>query len=137
MPFEPIDTITKANMPPTALISYMPAQGHGKNAGKAKKESKPRLVVTLPTTLCGTAKAERWTLMLGNGADAGRLRIKGLPKNSPAKQGIEPTEMKNCFRWNFGFVPRLGEDHFDGERRPVRKLGDDEFEIDVPASWFE
>ena len=137
MPFETIETITRDNMPPTALISYMPAQGHGKNAGKVKKESKPRLVITLPTTICGTAKADRWSLMLGTGADAGKLRVKGLPKNAAGKQGVKPTEMKNCFKWNFGFVPKLGEDHFDGERRPVKKLSDDEFEIDVPASWFE
>jgi hypothetical protein len=136
MPFENIETITKDNMPPTALISYMPTQRHGKNAGKVKKDSKPRLVITLPTTLCGTAKSDRWALLLGSGADKGKLRIKGT-KSSPVKQGIKPTEMKNCFKWNFGFVPKLGEDHFDGERRPIKKISDDEFEIDVPASWFE
>jgi hypothetical protein len=137
VPFENLETITRDNMPPTALISYMPTQGHGKNAGKVKKDSKPRLVITLPTTICGLAKADRWALQLGSGPDAGKLRIKGLAKNAPAKQGIAPSEMKNCFKFNFGFVTKLGDDHFDGERRPVRKISDDEFEIDIPASWFE
>lgn len=33
-------------------------------------------------------------------------------------------------------VPRLGEDRFAGEKRPVRKISDESFEIEVPASWF-
>lgn len=137
MPFDNLETITRDNMPPTALISYMPSRGRGTSGGKVKEGSKPRLVITLPTTVCGTAKADRWVLQLGSGNDAGKLRIKGLPKNSPAKQGgVLPSEMKNCFKWNFGFVPKLGDDHFDGERKPVRKISDDEFEIDVPESWF-
>jgi hypothetical protein len=132
MPFEEIETITKKNMPPVAKLSYMPPQGRGKNAGKQKHDPKPQLIVSIPTTICGTAKAKTFALHLGTGADKGRLRIKGV-KN---QQGVEPKELMHAFIFRFGYVPKLGDDHFDGEHRPVRKISDDEFEIDVPESWF-
>lgn len=131
MPFENIETITKHNMPPMAKISYMPPQG--RKSLKSNKDPKPQLMVSIPTTICGTAKAKSFSLLLGSGADAGKIRIKG----AKAKEGIEPKELMHAFIFRFGYVPKLGEDHFDGEHRPVRKISDDEFEIDVPASWFE
>ena len=39
--------------------------------------------------------------------------------------------------FRFGYVPRLGDDIFDGEHRPIRKISDDEYEIVVPATWFK
>ena len=84
--------------------------------------------------ICGTSKAETFKLQLGNGKEAGKLRIVGA---SSEIAGVEPSQHAHFFRWNFGFVPLLGEDEFEGERRPVRKISDDEFEIDVPVSWFQ
>lgn len=133
MPFENLETITKANMPPMAKISYMPPQSRGKSAGKIKNDPKPQLIVSIPTTICGTSKAKTFLLLLGSGADRGKLRVKGSAKK---ELGIEPKELMHAFIFRFGYVPKLGDDHFDGEHRPVRKVGDDEFEIDVPESWF-
>lgn len=134
MPFENLETITKQNMPPMAKLSYMPPSVRGgKSASKLARDPKPQLIVSIPTTVCGTAKAKAFTLLLGSGADAGKLRIKGVK----VLGGIEPKELKNAFIFRFGYVPKLGDDHFDGEHRPVRKISDDEFEIDVPVSWFD
>jgi len=135
MPFENLETITKQNMPPRAKLSYMPTQGRGKNGGKARGDAKPQLIISIPTTVCGTTKAKAFTLLLGSGADRGKLRVKGVKKD--AGGGIEPKELMHASVFRFGYVPKLGDDHFDGEHRPVRKISDDEFEIDIPESWFE
>jgi hypothetical protein len=90
-------------------------------------------MISIATTICGTSKAEAFKLQIGSGEDRGKLRIVGLPADAP---GVIPTQHAHFFKWNFGFVPRLGEDEFEGERRPVRKIADDEFEIEVPESWF-
>lgn len=135
MAFENLETITKQNMPPMAKLSYMPPTSRGKSAGKLSRDPKPQLIVSIPTTICGTAKAKAFALLLGTGDDLGKLRVKGLKKD--AGGGIEPKELAHTFLFRFGYVPKLGDDHFDGEHRPVRKISDDEFEIDVPASWFD
>lgn len=133
MPFEELETISKGNEPPQATLSYCHATEKSKRAGK-----KPRLSISIPTTICGTTKAEMFKLMIGSGADAGKLRLSGIAKGGAVKGGVKPSEHAHFFRWNFGFVPKLGEDEtFEGEKRPVRKVGEDIFEIDVPASWFE
>lgn len=80
MPFETLETITKANAPPTAVLSYMcrtqkPKPG---KTVKNEKDRKPSLMITLPTTMCGTSKSETFALLIGTGADAGKLRIKGI-----------------------------------------------------------
>jgi hypothetical protein len=134
MSFENLETVTKQNMPPMAKISYMPPQGRGKSVAKHNKDPKPQLIVSIPTTVCGTSKAKSFALLLGTGADAGKIRIKG---SKTGGAGVEPKELMHAFIFRFGFVPKLGDDHFDGEHRPVRKVSDDEFEIDVPRSWFE
>ena len=132
MPFEELETHTRGNEPPSATMSYSHATEKSKRAGK-----KPRLTISIPTTVCGAAKAEFFKLMIGSGSDAGKLRLRGLSKNSNVEGGVKPSEHAHFFRWNFGFVPLLGEEEtFEGERRPVRKIGDDIFEIDVPVSWF-
>lgn len=134
MPFENLETISKQNMPSMAKISYMPPQTRGKSASKLARDPKPQLMISIPTTVCGTAKAKTFVLQLGKGADAGKLRVKGAAKT---QDGVEPKELRHAFVFRFGYVPRLGDDHFDGEHRRVRKISDDEFEIDVPTSWFE
>lgn len=130
MPFDDLETITKQNMPPQATISY--ATTIRKN-GPVKGERKPKLTISIPTTICGTSKAKAFKLQIGTAKDAGKIRIVGVPAKAP---GVEPPQHAHFFRWNFGFVPKLGEEEFEGEKKPVRKISDDEFEIDVPPSWF-
>lgn len=128
MPFEELETFTKANSPPEATISYTP---------RAKGMA---LVISVPTTVCGVSKSKMFRLLLGTGADRGRLAIRGdLVDGKKAKPGagVEPTQHKHYFRFNFGQVPRLGSDKFEGQKCPVRKVADEEFEITVPESWFE
>jgi hypothetical protein len=132
MPFEELETITRANAPPMATISYSLAQKP--KGGPVKGDKKPRLVITLPTTLCGTSKSETFRLLIGTGADAGKLMIKG---DGVSRGGVAPSQHAHFFRWNFGFVPRLGDDKFEGQKLPVRKISEEEFEISVPVSWFE
>jgi hypothetical protein len=132
MPFEDLDTITRHNQPPQATISYAVAQRNG----KSKADKKPKLTIAIPTTICGTSKAKAFKLQIGTGAHAGKLRIAGIAAKDKAA-GVEPSQHAHFFRWNFGFVPKLGDDQFEGEKRPVIKITDDEFEIDVPESWFE
>jgi hypothetical protein len=131
MPFDDLYTIAKHNQPPMATISYSVKT---RKPGPAKNDKKPQLTIAIPTTICGISKAKAFKLQIGSGDDAGKLRIVGLKSGT---SGVEPGEHAHFFRWNFGFVPKLGDDEFEGEKRPVRKIGDDAFEIDVPASWFE
>jgi hypothetical protein len=133
MPFEELETITRANAPPMATISYSLAYKGSKRPDKGDR--KPRLLITIPTTLCGASKSETFRLLIGTGPDAGKLMIKG--DNVSRDGGVSPTQLAHFFRWNFGFVPRLGDDMFEGEKRPVRKISEEEFEISVPVSWFE
>ena len=127
MPFEIVETETKDNMPPTALISYMrPKRKGGGEYDRSKV--KPRLTVTLPTVVCGVAKSERFLFLLGSGTDAGKARIKGTKD----KKGVKPSEFKSHLVMRFGHVPKFGDDIFDGERCAVRKINDEEYEIDVP-----
>lgn len=110
-----------------------PTRPPEKKTGPVKNDKKPKLTISIPTTLCGTSKAKAFKLQIGSGDHAGKLRIVGVPAKAI---GVEPSQHAHFFRWNFGFVPRLGEDEFEGEKKPVRKISDDEFEIDVPESWF-
>lgn len=136
MPFDELETQTRQNAPPTATISYCHATEKGKRGG-----AKPRLTIAIPTTVCGTSKSAAFKLLIGSGEDRGKLRIKGQAKTKAGDakvEGVEPSQHAHFFRWNFGFVPLLGEDEtFEGEKRPVKKINDEEFEIDVPPSWFE
>jgi hypothetical protein len=131
MPFDDLYTIAKHNQPPMATISYSTTT---RKAGPVRNDKSPTLKISIPTTICGTSKARAFKLQIGTGEDIGKLRIVGLPE---AMAGVEPSQHAHFFRWNFGFVPNLGEDEFEGEKRPVRKINDDEFEIYVPVSWFD
>lgn len=141
MPFEIIETITKKNAPPEATISYMPNFQKPKPGRAQKGDRKPALRITLPTTICGVSKSKMFFLQIGTGADAGKIRIAGevskpFGSAKAPSEGFEPAQLQHVFRWNFGFVPKMGDDHFDGEKRPVRRITDEVFEIDVPADWF-
>ena len=125
MPFEIVETETKDNMPPTATLSYMRSpRASAKGGADAKK---PKLIVTLPTVIC-IAKSERFVLLFGTGADAGKIRIRGVKD----KKGVKPREFKAHLMFRFGFVPKLGEDIFDGERCKLTRISDEEYEIDAP-----
>jgi hypothetical protein len=127
MAFEELETHTKDNAPPTALLSYMRSKARGKNAVPGNGKGQPKLTVTLPTTICGLSKKDHFKLFVGTHQDAGKIRIKA----ATGVGSIEPTEFKSHYIFRFGHVPSLGEEIFDGERRPVRKINDDEFEIDA------
>lgn len=134
MPFEEIETITRGNEPPSAKITYLRGAHKGSKNVEGKK---PKLVITVPTTICGVSKSEKFALLIGTGSDAGKLLIRGANKNGTKNAHVEPTQHKHYFRFNFGFVPKLGDDIFDGGAVPVRRLSYEEFEITVPKSWFE
>lgn len=134
MPFEELETITRDNQPPTALVSYMRSTGRG-GVGKTDPAKKPRLSITLPTSICGIGKLKKHQLLIGSGADKGKLRLKGVAAGKAG--GVKPSEFKTHFIWRFGYVPKLGDEIFDGERCAVRKIGDDEFEVDINSAWFE
>lgn len=129
MPFEEVETFTKDHHQPVARWLY--------ESGARKRQGKPKLTISIPTTVCGTAKAERFVMLLGTGDDQGKVRIRGVPEKNAPPSAVKPTKHLHYFKFNFGVVPRLGEKSFDGDRVPVRKIGDDEFELTVPASWFE
>lgn len=126
MTFEIAETETKDNMPPTACLTYMRTKRKGGGAFDRDKV-KPRLSVTLPTVVC-IAKSERFLLLLGTDADAGKIRIRGTKE----KKGIKPSEFKKHLILRFGHVPKLGDAIFDGMRCPVRRVSDEEYEIDAP-----
>lgn len=131
--FTDVETFTRHNAQPIATISYSVSRHKG-NLARSNKQ--PKLTISIPTTICGTSKAKAFKLQLGRGDSLGKLRIVGIDAKAKTP-GVEPSQHAHFFRWNFGFVPILGEDKFEGEKRPVRKISDDEFEIDVPPSWFE
>ncbi len=136
MPFETLQTITKDNQPPTAKLSYL--RPKDRKTGQSKRDSKPNLKITIASTVCGTSKSELYELLLGTGADAGKIRVKGIDtKRSPKKgHGVKVKQLMHAFVWDFGYVPKLGEDIFE-DRCEVTKIGDEEYEIAGKASWFE
>lgn len=130
MAFHEIETVTKTNQPPTAKLTYMRPKVRG--TGQSKPGTDPQLKVTIPTTICGTAKAEKYVLQLGSGDDLGKIRITG----SNSDTAIKPRELMHAFVFSFGYVPRLGDEMFDDERGVVTKVAPDTFEIKVRASLF-
>jgi hypothetical protein len=135
MPFDPLETEPKHVAAPTALIEYMRPKPRGNKSGDKYDRTKhrPRLAITIPTTICGGSKAEAFRLHLGTGDDAGRARIKGA-QLSDAK-AVKPHQFLHAMTFKFGFVPSLGDEIADKERVPVRLINRDEFEIDLPAWW--
>ena len=137
MPFDVAEIETKENRPPQATLSYMRSKARGKSAkplSEAQRDKlargKPQLHVTLPTTVF-ISKKEHFVLMFGTGQDAGRLRIKG--QNAKNKVSVVVRDRKHSAMFCFGYVPKLGDDIFDGERCALRRISDDEYEIDAHA----
>ena len=134
MPFEVLETVTKKNAPPVASLSYLRSVHKGKTA---KSGTLPMLRVGIPTTICGVSKSEHWFLLLGSGDDLGKLRIVGNLSGAVKQEGgATVSQLKHQFRWNFGHIPRLGDEIFDGERFPVRKIADEIYEITMPTGFF-
>lgn len=134
MSFEVLETEPGEINHPTALISYMRPVQRKPKSGSAKVYDrtgvKPQLIVTLPTSICGVGKSPSHVFMLGTGPDGkGKARIKG----SAAPKAVKPKEMKHSFTWKFGYVPKFGDEIAAQERVLCRKIGDNEFEIDMPA----
>lgn len=130
MPFDPIEFVTKSNLPPQASISYLRTE---RKKGPAKG-GKPRLLIAIPTTLSGVTKKKHFMLQFGTGKDAGKARISG--QNAANKHTVERKDLLHASTFNFGYVPMLGDGAAQKEHVPVRKISDDEFEIDLPP-WFK
>lgn len=129
MPFETLETETKFNRPLQAAISYMRAARKGEH----KKGSKPRLLITIPSVLSALSKKKFFMLQLGKGVDLGKARVVGQAVGN--KCTIMPKNLKHSFVYDFGYVPMLGDEIAGLEHIAVRKISDDEFEIDLPP-WF-
>lgn len=140
MSFDEIETVPKAALRPTAKIKYMRPQPRKVKDGAEsrrkydRRKQYPQLQIILPTVVCGVGKAKAHRFLVGAGADVGKARIKGTGKVD--ELAVTPRELKHCFIWNFGFVPALGDEIADEEDVECRKIGDDEFEITLPA-WFK
>lgn len=131
MPFEPVTVVNKHNRPPQASISYERSQRQTKKGMVRGKL--PSLVIAIPTTLSGATKKQHFMLTRGTGKDAGKARITG--QNAANGHTVGRKDRINCTMFDFGFVPLLGEGAAAQEHVAVRKVSDDEFEIDLPA-WF-
>lgn len=122
--FIDIETQTRANRPPAATLSYMRG---------GKKADRPSLKIVIPSSITGQTKKETtFKLQLSSGSEYSVLRV---ARDKDGK-GVKPAHMKWATRFNFGFVPTLGEDIFDGERFPVTKVDENTFDIRLPAKFF-
>lgn len=133
MAFEELETISKKDLPPQALIAYVRPKPRGKNAGRDfdRDSVKPELTITLPTRVC-ISKAPKFVLQVGTGDHKGKLRIVGVPGET--KKAIKPIEMRHCIRLRFGFVPRFGEEIFDDVHCFIERVSNDVYELDLPIS---
>ena len=128
MPFEELDSVRKDNMPPEASLSYHRYIRKGK---EPKPDAKPRLLVTLPTVFC-TSKCEKFVIMLGTGADSGKMRLQGVKKGVPGKNAVKATVHKTWLSMRFGYIPKFGDESFDGVRCAVVKIDDDNYDLIFP-----
>jgi hypothetical protein len=130
MPFEDLETHTKANTPPMASLSYLT---HARNTAKPRKAGtpppKPKLLVTLPTVIC-ISKCKKFAIAVGTGADRNKLRITGLKPGVPG--GVTGVNFKAFIRLHFGHVPRFGDDIFDGVKCAIVRVDDDTYDLTVP-----
>lgn len=127
MPFEDLETVTNENAPPTATLSYL--RHIKKDNVAARARVKPKLLITVPTTIFITKK-ERFVLQVGTGAQKGILRIKCVPKGVPGAVA-KGSDFKNHVKLKFGFVPKFGDEVFDGMKCPFTRVDDDTYEIKV------
>jgi hypothetical protein len=127
MPFEDLETVTKENEAPTATLSYL--RHTRKDNPGARARVTPKLTITVPTKIFITTK-ERFRLQVGTGSDKGRMRIIGVAKGVPGAVG-RGADFKNHVKLKFGFVPRLGDDAFDGMKCPFVRIEQDVYELKI------
>lgn len=128
--FEVIETITKQNKPPMAVVSYLKSQR--KLKGDKRDDRKPRLLIYIPSKLM-TAQSKNFLLMMGKGVQR-KLRVVG--QNAANKNTVPCTSMKHCIRFDFGFVPYLGNEMAAGEECALTVISRESYEIDMPK-WFK
>lgn len=122
--FVDIETHTKTNRPPAATLSYMRT---------GKKTEQPTLKIVIPTTITGQAKKDTtFKLQLSSGPEYSLLRV----TSDKTGKGVKAAHMKWATRFHFGYVPKLGDEIFDGERFPVPKVDDNTYDIRLPAKFF-
>ena len=122
--FVDIETVTRTNAPPKATLSYLRG---------GKKAEQPSLKIVLPTTITGqAAKDATFKLQFSTGPEFQLLRV----TRAKDKTGVKPGHMKWASRFNFGYVPILGDDKFDNLRCPVTKVDDHTFDIRLPADFI-
>lgn len=126
MPFEELETFTKAPPRTNATISYMPAT----RKRSADERGPLKLNVTLPTTVF-ISKSAKFKVLIGTGADSDKLRI--IAHND----GIKPVEFKSHVIFRFGRVPALGDDMFDGTDCKLHRVADDVYEITAPGGLLK
>lgn len=93
-----------------------------------RNKVKPKLTVTLPTATM-ISKCRKFIVLVGTGKDKGKLRIKGV--SGKDAKGADARDFKNHVIIRFGHVPRFGDEIFDAERFPLRRINDDEYEVDT------
>lgn len=134
MAFEELDIVTKHNVTRTAKLSYMRHVRKDKNGEPDRRKletAKPKLVIYVPTAIF-ISHAKAFRILLGSGPDAGKLRIQaGKPDD---KNAAKPKDQKNCVRLDFGYVPRLGDECWDGVESEITKVTDDVYDLTVPAA---
>jgi hypothetical protein len=98
------------------------------------KQRDPRLLISIPkffTEGMTIKKGDRYELLIGDGADAGKARL----IKSENGEGSRVQVFSGCVSLRFGFVPMLGHDAAEKEDIEVRQC-DGGFEIDLPK-WFQ
>jgi len=128
MPFDELETITKANEPPTASLSYT---RHHRKGQLPKEGTRPKLIVTVPAVIM-ISQAKLFRLFVGTGEDEGKLRLCGVPPGT--KGAVKGTDFKSFVVIRFGYVPRFGDEIFDGVRCEVVRVTDDSYDLLVPAA---
>lgn len=129
MPFEELETITKHNQPLRASISYM--RQVRKDKEHLRGQIKPKLIITVPTAIF-ISRAERFKLLLGTGEDSNKIRLRAVPGKDP-KVGLKPSEFKSYLIFRCGYVPAFGDEIFDNVECQIKRVSDDEYELDVPV----
>lgn len=120
MPFEVLETAKGPLKSVKATVTYM----RYRRKGAAPKEgSLPRLMITLPTSVF-ISKADRFECLVGNGPDAGKLRVRAVKKG-----GVECSTLAYVARLIFGYVPQFKDEIFDATACDIVRISDDEYEL--------
>lgn len=133
MAFDILETLSRDRADvPFATLSYMRLKN-------SKKPSLPQLRITSPRSISGETTSDYFYLMVGSGDDDGKLLIvgdKATGFGTPPATMTKPATLKATHRWNFGFVPRLGDEIFGGERFPIARVTVDVFEVTMPVGFI-